>query len=94
MVCHPSFSTLRGSSRSAPPGSHIVITSRPRGSIPINLWGSSYLVSGLEGYGAVARAHIDREAMNRLLTTCRSESLTQRAAPEIPGEGKPGVWAP
>jgi uncharacterized protein (DUF58 family) len=29
---------------SAAPGFHIVITSQPRGSIPTNLWGSSYLV--------------------------------------------------
>jgi len=39
-----SMESLQARIASAAPGFHIVITSRPRGSIPTNLWGSSYLV--------------------------------------------------
>jgi uncharacterized protein (DUF58 family) len=39
-----SMANLQAHIASAAPGFHIVITSQPRGSIPTNLWGSSYLV--------------------------------------------------
>jgi len=39
-----SMADLEARIASAARGFHIVITSRPRGSIPTNLWGSSYLV--------------------------------------------------
>ena len=39
-----SMADLEGRIASAARGFHIVITSRPRGSIPTDLWGSSYLV--------------------------------------------------
>jgi uncharacterized protein (DUF58 family) len=39
-----SMGDLQARIASAAPGFHIVITSRPRGSIPTNLWGTSYLV--------------------------------------------------
>ena len=39
-----SMADLQARIACAAPGFHIVITSRPRGSIPTNLWGNSYLV--------------------------------------------------
>jgi uncharacterized protein (DUF58 family) len=39
-----SLGNLQARIASAAPGFHIVITSQPRGSIPTNLWGTSYLV--------------------------------------------------
>lgn len=38
------MANLQARIASAAPGFHIVITSQPRGAIPTNLWGSSYLV--------------------------------------------------